>query len=187
MRAVRIRIPRLVTLLLGLGLVSAVPGLAKVPMIPLGGKLPKLRGELLSGRSIVLPDSVRGSALLLLLGFTYESRHDVEAWAERFRRDFGPDSRILCYEIPVIGGAARLARPFIDGGMRRGTPRALHERVITLYRDAAEWKQRAGFAERDVAYVLLVDSKGRVLWLAQGPFGEERYGLLAERVRDLPQ
>ena len=187
MRAVRNRIPRLATLLLGLGLVSPVPGLAKVPMIPPGGELPKLRGELLSGRSIVLPDSVRGSALLLLLGFTYESRHDVEAWAERFRRDFGLDSKIVCCEIPVIGGAARLARPFIDGGMRRGTPRALHERVITLYRDAGEWKQRVGFAERDVAYVLLVDRRGRVVWQVRGPFGEEAYAALAGRVRDLPQ
>jgi hypothetical protein len=185
MRAVRNRIPRLATLLLGLGLVSAVPSFAKVPMIPPGGELPKLRGELLSGRSIVLPDSARGSALLLLLGFTYESRHDVEAWAERFRRDFGADSALRCYEVPVIGGAARLARPFIDGGMRRGTPRALHERVITVYRDAGEWKQRVGFSERDVAYLLLVDGEGRVVWRAQGPFGEERYGLLAGRVRDL--
>jgi hypothetical protein len=124
---------------------------------------------------------------LLLLGFTYESRHDVEAWAERFRRDFGPDSKIVCYEIPVIGGAARLARPFIDGGMRRGTPRALHDRVITVYRDAGEWKQRVGFSERDVAYLLLVDGEGRVVWRVQGPFGEERYGLLSERVHDLPR
>jgi hypothetical protein len=187
MRAFRNRIPRLATLLLGLGLVSVMNSLAKVPMLPLGGELPKLRGELLSGRSIVLPDSARGSALLLLLGFTYESRHDVEAWAGRFRRDFGADSTLRCYEVPVIGGAARLARPFIDGGMRRGTPRALHERVITLYRDAAEWKQRVGFAERDVAYVLLVDRSGRVVWQARGPFGEAIYAALAGRVRDLPQ
>jgi hypothetical protein len=187
MHAVRSRIPRLATLLLGLGLVSPVPSLAKVPMIPPGGELPKLRGELLSGRSIVLPDSARGSSLLLLLGFTYESRHDVEAWAGRSRHDFGADSTLRCYEVPVVGGAARLARPFIDGGMRRGTPRTLHERVITLYRDAAEWKQRVGFAEQDVAYVLLVDGEGRVVWQARGPFGEERYGLLAERVRDLPR
>ena len=187
MRAVRNRIPRPATLLLGLGLVSPVPGLAKVPMILPGGELPKLRGELLSGRSIVLPDSARGSGLLLLLGFTYESRHDVEAWAERFRRDFGADPTLRCYEVPVIGGVARLARPFIDGGMRNGTPRALQERGITVYRDAGVWKQRVGFSERDAAYLLLVDGEGRVVWRAHGPFSEERYGSLAERVHGLPQ
>jgi hypothetical protein len=187
MRAVRNSIPRMATLLLGLGLLGAVASLAKVPMITPGGELPKLRGGLLSGRSIVLPDSARGSALLLLLGFTYESRHDVEAWAERFRRDFGADSTLRCYEIPVIGGAARLARPFIDGGMRRGTPRALHERVITVYRDAGAWKQRVGFSERDVAYLLLVDRWGRVVWQARGPFGEAAYAALAGRVRELPR
>jgi hypothetical protein len=187
MRVVRNSIPWLATLLLGLGLVSAVNSLASAPPIPLGSELPKLRGELLSGRSIVLPDSARGSSLLLLLGFTYESRHDVEAWAERFRRDFGEDSTLRCYEVPVLGGAARLARPFIDGGMRRGTPRALHERVVTLYRDAGEWKQRVGFTERDVAYLLLVDGEGRVAWQARGPYGEAAYAVLAGRVRDLPR
>ena len=62
MRAVRNNIPRMATLLLGLGLLSAVASLAKVPMITPGGELPKLRGELLSGRGIALPDSARGSA-----------------------------------------------------------------------------------------------------------------------------
>jgi hypothetical protein len=169
----------------GLGLVFLVSGLAQASTIPLGDVLPPLRGELLSGRRIVLPDSALGSGTLLLLGFTYESRHDVEAWAERFLRDFGSDSLLRCYEIPV-GGAARLARPFIDGGMRRGTPREFHERVITVYRGAAEWKRHVGFSERDVAYVLLVDRQGRVVWLARGPFGEAAYGALAGRVRELP-
>jgi hypothetical protein len=187
MHRVRSKTPRLGAFLLGLGLVIPVSSLAKAPTIPLGGELPRLRGELLSGRRIVLPDSAHGSALLLLLGFTYESRHDVEAWAERVRRDFGPDSRLVCYEIPMIGGAARLARPFIDRGMRRGTPRELHERVITVYRDAGEWKQRVGFSEPNVAYLLLVDGEGRVVWRAKGPFGEATYGSLAERVRDLPR
>jgi hypothetical protein len=182
---VRSFIPGLGAMLLSMGLLSAAPALAEVQVVQLGGELPKLRGELLSGRRIVLPDSARGSGALLLLGFTYESRHDVEAWAARFRHDLGPDSKVLCFEVPMISGVARLARPFIDGGMRRGTPLALHERVMTVYGETGKWKQRVGFSEPDVAYLLLVDGEGRLVWRAQGPFGEESYGLLAARIRGL--
>jgi hypothetical protein len=178
-------LPRLGEFLLGLGLAILMTDPAAAATILPGAELPALRGELLSGRKIVLPDSARGSPMLLLLGFTYESRHDVEAWAERFRRDFGSDSKLRCYEIPVIGGAASLARPFIDHGMRRGTPRELHDRVITVYRDAGAWKRWVGFSEPNVAYLLLVDTEGRVVWRAQGPFGDAAYGSLAERVRGL--
>jgi hypothetical protein len=66
--------------------------------------------------------SARGRAALLLLGLTYESRFAVEAWAGRFRRDFETGPRVTFYEIPMIGGMARLGKWFIDGGMRRGTP-----------------------------------------------------------------
>ena len=37
------------------------------------------------------------------------------------------------FEIPMIGGLARMGKWFIDSGMRRGTPKADHENVITVY------------------------------------------------------
>jgi hypothetical protein len=179
----RSRWPR--NLFLGLGLVLLMSGPARGAPVELGSALPPLRGDLLDGRKIVLPDSAQGSVLLLLLGFTYESRHDVEAWAERFRHEFGSNSGVRCYEVPVIGGLGRVARPFINRGMRRGTPRELHDRVITMYGGAKEWKRHVGFLEPDVAYLLLVDRTGRVVWRAQGPFGDEGYLALTERARGL--
>ncbi len=174
----------------GASLLAAVTALMlagpaqSAPLAP-GNVLPPLRGELLSGGKIVLPDSALGSESLLLLGFTYESRHEVEAWVVRIRRDFGAESSLRWYEVPMLGGAARLARPFIDGGMRRGTPRELHDRVLTVYRDAKEWKRHAGFTTPDVAYVLLVSREGRLVWRGQGPLDDRTYDALAGEVRAL--
>lgn len=163
----------------------AVAGAAEVSRITIGDTLPALRGKLLSGRKIALPDSSLGSVALLMLGFTYDSRRDVEAWAERFRRDFAADTAVTFFEVPVIGGAGRLVRPFIDRGMRRGTPRDLHDHVITVYRNAGDWKRRVGFSEPDVAYLLLLDRAGRLIFNARGPFGEDAYRALAGQVREL--
>src|SRR4051812_18635331 len=92
--------------------------------IALGDRLPELRGEFLSGRPAVLPDAAAGKVALLLLGFSYDSRFAVEAWGKKFRAQFETDPRVTFYEIPVIGGLARLGKWFIDSGMRKGTPKS---------------------------------------------------------------
>lgn len=156
---------------------------APVPVIAVGAPMPPLRGDLLDGRPSVLPDSARGVNLVLFLGFTYASRHDVERWVSRLQHDFPGEPRFRWYEVPVIGGAGRIARPFIEGGMRRGIPKPLHAQVLMVYGGGGNWKQRVGFAERDVGYVLVVDGAGRVTWTGRGPFSEAGYHDLAEHLR----
>jgi len=99
--------------------------LAATPVteIAVGDQLPLLRGEFLTGRTAVLPQAAYGRVALLMLGFTYDSRFSVEAWAKRFRHDFGGEPRVTFFEIPMIGGFATLGKWFIDSGMRRGTPK----------------------------------------------------------------
>ena len=87
-----------------------------------GDPLPTLRGEFLTGRTAVLPQAAAGRVALLLLGFSYDSRFAVEAWAGKFREQFHRDPRVTFYEIPMIGGLAWMGKWFIESGMRRGTP-----------------------------------------------------------------
>jgi len=130
-------------------LALALTAVAAAPLAELavGDQLPALRGEFLSGRSAVLPQAASGRVALLMLGFTYDSRFAVEAWAKRFRQDFGTQPKVTFFEIPMIGGMARLGKWFIDSGMRRGTPKADHENVITVYGGTDQWKQRVGFRD----------------------------------------
>jgi hypothetical protein len=163
-------------------LIVAFAAVATSPALGPGDLMPPLRGEFLSGRKATLPDAARGRVALVALGFSYDSRFAVEAWIARFRRDFGADSALTFFEVPVLGGLARAARPFIDGGMRRGTPKALHENVITVYGGANEWKLRLGFREPDDAYLLLLDRAGRIVWQHASPFREDGIVLLADTV-----
>jgi len=147
--------------------------------------LPVLKGKYLTGRDATLPADSKGKIALLAFGFSYDSRHAVEAWSNRFRKDFGKDSRVTFYEIPVIGGAAQLGKWFIDSGMRRGTPKADYEHVITVYRDTDDWKQRVSFGDSDAAYLILLDRNGRVAWQHQGAFDAPSFQSLSARVENL--
>lgn len=141
-----------------------------------GDTLPRLEGSFLTGRDAVLPDAARGHIALLAIGFTYKSRFAVEPWTEWFRREFGKSPNMTFFEIPVVGGMAKMGRWFIDRGMRNGTPPELHEHVITVYRGAGDWKKRVGHTEagNDYAYLIVLDHAGVVRWTARGPFEAAR-------------
>lgn len=169
-----------------IGLVITMAALSSAASeLTVSGKMPELRGDYLSGRKASLPEDASGRVALLLFGFTYQSRFAVEDWIKRFRGDFGKNPDITFYEIPMIGGFARMGKWFIDGGMRRGTPKADHENVITVYGGTQLWKQRLGFKAEDSAYLVVVDRTGKIALRHAGPFDEASYQALAAHVREL--
>jgi hypothetical protein len=142
--------------------------------LAIGDAFPRLEAEFLSGRKAVLPDAVAGKSALVMMGFTYDSRFEIEKWAEHVRQEYRANDRVTFFEVPVIGGMGRMAKWFIDSGMRKGTPKELHENVITVYGGADRWKQAMGFsqAQEDAAYLALLGPDGRVRWLHRGGFSD---------------
>lgn len=153
-------------------------------MMPIGKRLPELRGEFLSGRAAVLPQAASGRVALLMLGFTYEARYAVEDWARSFA-PFKDDPRVTFYEIPMIGGLARLGKWFIDRGMRQGTPRSDYEHVITVYGGTDPWQRRVGFRDPKAAYLILLDRDGNVVWTYAGAFDRQAHRVLVSEIAGL--
>jgi hypothetical protein len=141
-----------------------------------GDPLPELKGRSLTGRDAVLPQAASGRVTLIAIGFTYQSRFPVEAWADWYRKTVGSRSDLTLFEVPMIGGLATLGRWFIDRGMRSGTPVELHDRVITVYGGTGDWKRRLSYSpkHKDDAYLIVVDRLGVVRWLHHGGFDQSQ-------------
>jgi hypothetical protein len=157
---------------------SAAPAPAEQPApkrLAVGDPFPRLEAEFLTGRKAVLPDAAKGKVAFILMGFTYDSRHSVEQWAGRFKTDVKPGPDVTWFEIPVIGGMARVASWFINSGMRKGTPTEYHENVITVFGDADRWKTAMGFSNQSAndGYLAVLDREGRVQWLHHGNATDE--------------
>ena len=161
----------------------ALPGPGAQAPLAVGQRMPPLKGDLLSGKRGVLPDLAAGRTTLVILGFSYDSRFQVEAWAEKFRARYGTTPDVTLFEVPMMGSAARLGRWFIDSGMRKNTPAGLHDRVMTVYGGNDDWKARVGFSAPNDAYLVLIDREGIVRWLAHGAVSEERLRELVARRR----
>ncbi len=149
-----------------------------------GEKLPEINAEYLNGRKASLPADSKGKVAMLAFGFSYDSRFAVEDWVKAFRARYGTDARMTFYEIPMIGGMARMGKWFIDSGMRKGTPKADQEHVITVYGGVEPWKERLGFTNAKFAYVVLLDREGRVRWRHSGLFDAQAFeSLVAEAAK----
>ncbi len=158
---------------------------APEPLAP-GTPLPSVEGETLSGARLELPAAARGRVTLVAMGFSYASRHAVEPWMDRFRREFAGDSAVTTYELPMMSGVGpRLGKPFITSGMRKGTPVALHANVATVWTDVGAWRKRLGVRDPDLAYLILLDREGRVAWSGTGAPDLGGFDALVTRVREL--
>jgi hypothetical protein len=164
---------------------SGASGATPAPELAIGEQLSPLKGEFLSGRTAVLPQAASGRVALLLLGFTHSSRFAVEAWTKKFRQDFSTEPRVTYFEVPIIGGMGTMARWFINSGMRRDTPKADYENVITVYGGADLWKQRVGFGDPNAAYLILIDQSGKVAWRHAGNVDEDSYQALSLQLKKL--
>jgi len=147
--------------------------------------LPRLEGETLSGKKILLPDDTHGKIALLAIGFSRKGGDATRAWSERFRKDFGADPRLAVYPVAELEGAPRFVRGMIVGSMRKGTLTADRERFVTLFQGSEDLKRFVGFSAGDDAYLLLLDDKGTVRWRGHGVFREQDYAALQTAAKGL--
>jgi hypothetical protein len=157
---------------------------AEAPLEP-GAPLPPLKGEFLTGRQATLPEAARGRVALVIMGFTYDSRFQVEAWAKQFREAYGTRDDLTFFEVPMMGNLAWAGKPFIDSGMRKSTPQELHEHVMTVWGSNSGWKKRVGFKGPNDAYLTLIDAEGRVAWRHAGAHEAAAWDSLAANVAQL--
>ncbi len=144
----------------------------------IGKRLPEIKGTTLSGRPLALPGDLKGKPGLLLIGFSRESQYPIEAWERALKAASPPLANVRFYVLPMIGnGIASLVGPMIDGGMRRGTPKAAQDFVMSVYMALDPIKQGLGISN-EKACIVVVDGQGMIVgqW-----FGEPD----AAKLRDL--
>lgn len=115
-----------------------------------------------------MPDDLAGDLAVLLVAYRRGTQADIDRWTTMIGREL-PTVRWL--EVPTI--TSPLWRPFagwIDGGMRRGVPERLWDRVVTLYDDAPRMRDFLGDAGGLKTHVVLLDAEGTVVWFSNEGF-----------------
>jgi hypothetical protein len=130
--------------------------------------LPRIQGENLLGKPVVLPDAAAGHAAVLIMGFSHASQGETKVWSERLDHDFAGNSGVTVYPMAILEQVPRLVRGMASHGIKSGAPKEQRERFLLVYHNEAELKQAAGYSAPDDAYVLLVDGSGNIRWRYHG-------------------
>ena len=157
---------------------AAVAGLALAQGPPAGSEPPKLHGQTLDGKAIVLPDSVAGKVTLLVLGASKKGGERTGPWKDHFVADFGSNPHASYYVVALLQSVPAVFRGMIRAGMRSGTPVGARAHVLTSASDDPAWKKYLALSDDSLPGVLLLDDVGRPRWSYIGVFDPEHYEAL---------
>jgi hypothetical protein len=148
-------------------------------------RFPRVSGSNLNRKRLNLPQDLEGRLNVVLVAFQQWQQGEVNTWVPAAQQLEAAHPGVRYYELPTIRRLNRLARAFIDGGMRGGIPdRLARERTITLYLDKESFRQALDMPDEEHIYVLLVDAQGQVLWRERGVFTPDKQAALESRVQE---
>jgi len=151
----------------------------------LAQSIPPVKAKALDDSEVVLPKPGSQQFLILVLGFSHKSGENCTPWDKRIAADYGSDSHITYYQLPVLAGAPSMIRPMILHGMRKDVPAFLHPHFVPIYDHEEDWKKLVNFSGADDAYILLASPDGHVLWHTHGPLGDSAYAELQSNIARL--
>jgi hypothetical protein len=143
-----------------------------------GSETPKLRGQTLSGQSIILPDAAAGKVTMLAIGASKKAGDRTGPWKQHFLADFASNPRATYYVAALLQSAPSLVRGMIRSAMRGGTPEPQRDHVLTSSSDEAAWKKYLDIHDDSLPAILLLDESGHALWSYRGEFDAAHYDAL---------
>ncbi len=136
----------------------------------LAQSLPSTPGETLSGKPIVLADSIRGHTAILVAGFSREGGAGTGDWIKSIHAD-PAFAKAAVYQVAMLAGAPGFIRGMIRSGMKKGLSPEAQDRFVVLTDDEKLWRTYFGVTTDTEPYVVLLDSEGKVLWRGHGAAG----------------
>jgi hypothetical protein len=147
--------------------------------------MPRIEGQSLAGRKLVLPDAAAGQVAVLIFGFTRASKSPTSGWAKKLRTDFPSQSALDLFQIPVLEDVPRLIRGMVISGIRKGVPENQRDHFLIVIQSEAELKKFVGYKEADDAYLVVLDPSGRVVKQLHGRPEGDSYAGVKELIESL--
>lgn len=131
--------------------------------------IPATKTETLAGRSIQLPEELKGRALVFVFGFSKKSGEAVRLWNQQLAPALAGDTGVLYLEGAILADVPDMVRGFVIRGIKKSIPGPDQERFLSIVEDEDAWKKVANYREPDEAYVLVTDPAGVVRMVMHGP------------------
>jgi hypothetical protein len=150
----------------------------------IGKPFPTVRAKTLAKRCVRFPDETKGKVGLVFVAFEQGAQQDINSWVSPFIGDVLSNDAVSYYEIPMISGAYKPVSRFIDGGMRGGVPKDLHDRTATFYGKRADFFQSMAITDESRAYLFVLSRDGRIMFRTEGAATAEKISAARKALED---
>jgi hypothetical protein len=144
--------------------------------------LPATHGTTLAGSEVTFPDALKHKVEIIVVGFSHSSQGQVANWGRLVATDYGKSSDVNYFELAMLAGAPKMLRGMIIKRMGSSVPFDERDHFIPVLEGEPAWRAVAHYNKPDEAYVLLVDTKGAVLWQTEGEPTDAAYASFRQEV-----
>lgn len=95
------------------------------------------------------------------------------------------DPRIDYYELTDFQGVPSFVMKMILHGMRRSVKEPERSHFAPLYTNENDWEKLVDYKASNIAYLVLADPGGQVVWQTHGPAGDAKAANLEAAVTKL--
>ncbi|EMR03498.1 ATP10 protein [Cesiribacter andamanensis AMV16] len=156
-----------------------------------GQKFPELKGETVSGKSLRLPQDVKGKFTLLGLAFSKKSDDALQTWFQPTYDRFMVDKEsaglfadfvydVNVYFVPMFTGANKAAAGPARKSMLKNVDAELHPHVLFYIGELAPYRDQLGLVEKDEPYFFVLDESGKIVYATSGAYSEQKMDQVEE-------
>jgi hypothetical protein len=148
-------------------------------------QIPHTEAKSLTNQPIVVPVSGATKPLLVIIAFSSKGGDDSQAWNKAFHMRYETDPRIDYVELADFQGVPSFIMGMILHGMRRSVQEPEKSHLAPFFSQEDAWKKVVSFKDPKVAYVVLADPPGHVVWQTTGPASDQKVAALEAAIVDL--
>jgi hypothetical protein len=145
-------------------------------------RIPSLQGTTFAGRTVSLPQQLKGGVGMLVLGFSKSSGDVCKGWGLRLAQSYRDSHDVMYLQMPVLESVPQLIRGMVVKSIKSGVPEAEQPHFLPVFSHEAEWRTIARYSSAEDAYVLVVDGQGGVRWQTSGKVTDTGFEALKQRV-----
>ena len=148
-------------------------------------QIPALQVTTLDKSQITLPLPGSTKPLLILVAFSRKGGDDTAAWNKHFRANYETDPRIDYIELADLERIPSVVLAMILHGMRRSVQEPERSRLAPLFSQGELWKRLVAEGDPNIAYVVVADPAGHVVWQTKGPASDDKAKALEAAILQL--
>jgi len=161
---------------------SALPGAGRLAAEP--QPMPMTQAQSLSGHDVTLPGAIAGHPAVIVIGFSHGSQKAMERWDKEIGAQVTAKPGVPLYNIAVIQDAPKFVRGMIKGSMKALVPAAGQDRFLTVVQGQDQLKKAVDFSLGDEAYVVVLDSAGKIVFHTHGDPSETSKKQVIDQIKD---